>query len=493
MTIPVPVSEPVPTAAESDRASLHSRVISGSMWTLVSYGASQVLRLAGSLLFAHLLYPGAFGLSSLVFIFVQGLAMFSDIGIGPSLVQSRRGEDPAFINTAWTIQVVRGFILWTVSLIFARPFAAWYAEPELAALIPVAAFGTIISSFNSTRIFLSSRRISLGRITIIDFASQTLGLVAMVVWCLVTRSVWAFVFGNLIGTTAKMILSYVALDGVRNGFRFDRVAFTELTHFGRWVFVSTALSFLTSQVDRLMLGTFVPIALLGVYSLSMNLASVPPMVTSSLAGWVLFPLFAHHSRTDAKAYEKAIFSARRFILEGALFLFAGLALVSPAFFRILYDARYAEAAWMTQLLTVPMWFWILMLSADRAVLAVGESKTLAISNAASLAGKFVACYAGFHLAGVPGFILGLALGNIAGHVPIVLSLRRLGVHVVRQDLQYTAIAAGCIGGAYLVQNWTTSILGERWRTHVELAVAILVLVPLGLRLMKSGRAALSGR
>src|SRR5262245_44517632 len=123
---------------------LKSRVISGSIWTIGSYVATQVLRLGGNLIFARLLYPEAFGLMALVTIFVQGLAMFSDIGIGPSIIQSRRGEDPRFLNTAWTIQVVRGFLLWTVSAVGARPFAIWYGKPELASLIPVAALGTII-------------------------------------------------------------------------------------------------------------------------------------------------------------------------------------------------------------------------------------------------------------------------------------------------------------------------------------------------------------
>src|SRR5260221_2749930 len=116
MTNPVPASESAPTAAESARASLKSRVISGSMWTLLSYGASQVLRLGGNLVFAALLNKEAFGLMALVNIFVQGLGMFSDIGIGPSLIQSRRGEDPAFLNTAWPGHVVHGFLHWPCSM-----------------------------------------------------------------------------------------------------------------------------------------------------------------------------------------------------------------------------------------------------------------------------------------------------------------------------------------------------------------------------------------
>lgn len=485
--------EATPAGADAAAIPLKSRVISGSIWTIGSYAAGQVLRLGGNLIFARLLFPQAFGLMALVSIFVQGLAMFSDIGIGPSIIQSRRGEEPRFLNTAWTIQVVRGFLLWIVSAIGARPFAALYGEPQLASLIPVAALGTIISSFNSTRLFTSGRKIALARIMVIDFSSQTVSLVAMLVWCFVTRGVWAIVFGGLFGTMLKMILSYTMLGGERNGFAFDREAFRELTHFGRWIFVSTALSFLTSQVDRLLLGKLETMGSLGVYSIAMNLASVPPMVAAALTGIVLFPMFAHHSRTDTREYERSIFSTRKIILEGALFLFSGLVLAAPAFIRLCYDQRYRDAMWMTQILTIPMWTQVLMLSADRAVLAAGDSRTLAISNGASVLAKMGACLAGFRIAGVTGFILGLAVGNLAGHVPIVIALARRGVHILRQDVAYTAVAVSVLGGTLMVQRFLVGASGGRLGAVVELAVAACAIVPLGLRLWKTGKTGLARR
>ena len=464
---------------ESAQSSLKNRVISGSAWTLGSYGASQVLRLAANIVLSALLFPKAFGLMAMVNVFVLGLTLFSDIGIGPSIVQSKRGEDPVFLNTAWTIQVARGFVLWIVSVLGANSFAVWYGEPQLASLIPVAALAAIISGFSSTRWFTASRRIAVARLTIIDFVGQSLGVVATVIWCMVTRTVWAIVFGSLIGTTTKMILTYVALEGETNRFAFDKTAFRELTHFGRWVFVSTALSFLTSQIDKLMLGAFVPLELLGVYNFAAQLAALPPALATALTGAVLFPLLAHHSRTDVQAYERAIFDARRLILDGALFLLAGLALVAPAFFRTFYDSRYEDAGWMTQLLTVPMWTWILMISADRAVLAVGESKVLAFSNAASLLAKLAVCGVGFHLGGVTGFILGLAVGNLAGHIPIVIALARQGIHILRQDVRYTAMGIAVIGGSYLVQRW----LGAR----TEILVAVPAVAFFGVRALKTSR------
>jgi O-antigen/teichoic acid export membrane protein len=393
-------------SANPSPSQLRRRVVSGSVWTIASYGASYVLRLGGQPGLRQLLFPKAFGLLALVSIFVQGLTMFSDIGIGPSIIQSRRGEDRDFLDTAWTIQVGRGLLLWLASLAGAAPFAAWYGEPQLAALIPVAALSAVISGFSSTALYTASRKLAVARLTLVDFAGQTFGLLTMVVWCFVTHSVWAIVWGSLAGAAAKTILTHVALEGQRNRFRLEREAMRELMSFGRWVFVSTALSFLTVQVDRLMLGSFVSLAVLGVYSIAMTLASLTPSVVSNLAGSVLFPLLAHQARNDTQSYVRALTEARAVILKGALFLLTGLALLSPALFHLLYDQRYAEAAWMAQLLTVPMWIWMLMLSADRAVLAVGDSRSLALSNAASLLTKLAACYAGFHFFELPGFILG---------------------------------------------------------------------------------------
>jgi O-antigen/teichoic acid export membrane protein len=70
----------------------------------------------------------------------------------------------------------------------------------------------------------------------------------------VTRSIWAIVYGGLISAAAKMAMTYLLLEGERNRFDFEPEAFREISGFGRWVFLSTSLSFLTGQIDRFVLG-----------------------------------------------------------------------------------------------------------------------------------------------------------------------------------------------------------------------------------------------
>ena len=91
--------------------SLKALAMRGSLWIMGGYGMSQALRMGCNLILTRLLFPEAFGLMTLVNTVLIGLGMFSDVGTNQSVIQNERGEDPAFLNTAWTIHIIRGFAL----------------------------------------------------------------------------------------------------------------------------------------------------------------------------------------------------------------------------------------------------------------------------------------------------------------------------------------------------------------------------------------------
>ena len=57
------------------------------------------MRLISNLILTRLLVPELFGLMALVNTFIQGLFLFSDVGIATSIIRSPRGDDPVFLNT----------------------------------------------------------------------------------------------------------------------------------------------------------------------------------------------------------------------------------------------------------------------------------------------------------------------------------------------------------------------------------------------------------
>ncbi len=92
--------------------SVTGKVFRALIWSLLGFGTFQVLRFGFNLVLTRLLLPEVFGLMALVDLFIIGLHMFSDVGLGLSIVRSQRGDDPHYLNGAWSLQVVRGFCLW---------------------------------------------------------------------------------------------------------------------------------------------------------------------------------------------------------------------------------------------------------------------------------------------------------------------------------------------------------------------------------------------
>src|SRR5690606_37481258 len=102
---------------------LRRLALRGAVWTTLGEVVGQALRLVGNVVLAWLLGRAAFGVMTYVNIAKRGLEMFSDLGLAPNIIQSKRGLDPRFLNTAWTIQVLRGLVLWVVSCLIALPMA----------------------------------------------------------------------------------------------------------------------------------------------------------------------------------------------------------------------------------------------------------------------------------------------------------------------------------------------------------------------------------
>ncbi len=443
-------------AGSGSAVSLRSLAIRGSIWTVLGYAGGQVLRLAGNLVLTRLLFPEAFGLMALVQVFMQGLAMFSDIGIGPSIIQNPRGEEPRFLNTAWTIQVGRGAILSLCALLLGWPVAQFYGEPQLAALLPVAGLSALIAGFNSTRLFTCNRRLALGRLTMVELLAQAVGLTLTVLWAWHSRTVWSLVFGGLIGAVVKTILTHAMLPGERNGFCWDSTSRKELFGFGKWIFVSTLTTFLAAQSDRLVFGKLISLEMLGVYSIAFMLATMPTQVMLRIGSTVVFPLYSNIVRRDGALREVYLRVRSRLMAAGA-WLVAVLIASGPSLVRFLYDDRYYSAGWMLQLLAVASWFQILECTNGSALLAMGRPRWVAAGNVMKLIGIAGLMILGYFLAGFPGAVGGLVAAELLKYATSAAGVHRQRLAGPAHDLAWSALTAAGATLGILLGQW----LGRR--------------------------------
>ncbi|HYP30281.1 MAG TPA: oligosaccharide flippase family protein, partial [Burkholderiaceae bacterium] len=162
--------------------SLLARVIRAGSVTMLGNVGSQLLRFGSNLLLTRLLFPGAFGLMAIAQSILTAANLLSDVGLQQAVVRSQRVHDPAFLDTIWTLQIVKGLLI-VAAMAIAAPFAArGYGQPVLVAIMPALGLASLIVGFSSTQVALANRRIEVGRLTLMETGSQVLGIVVMLVW-----------------------------------------------------------------------------------------------------------------------------------------------------------------------------------------------------------------------------------------------------------------------------------------------------------------------
>lgn len=424
---------------------MHKKAARGSLWAMAGFAAGHGLRLGSNLLLTRMVAQEAFGIMLIVNVVLLGIEQFADVGIGPGIIQSRRDDD-RFLNTAWTIQVVRGVILTAVALAFAYPMAVFYEQPILLPLIAFAGCSSLFGGVRSTKTFTANRELAIGRLTLVDFLSRTTGTVVTLIWAFLSPTVWALAGGGLAFASIHALLSHVALPGIRNRFTWDREAARQLFGFGKWVFFSTLLGFVASQSDRILFGKLVDFKTLGVYSVASLIAMTPQQVIRHLTLSVNFPLYSDTVRTGGDL-PTTFRQARRRVLALGGVLCSLLMAGGPVAVDLLWDDSYLAAGWMVQFLALATWFNTLEVTVEAALLARGESRRVAVASAGKIVAMLVFIPVGYHYAAFPGAIAGFAVSEIVRYLGIGILARPAQLRSTRQALGFTVmtLAASVVG------------------------------------------------
>ena len=360
------------------------KIFVASFWVILAIGLSQIIRLGSNLILTRLLEPEVFGVMAIVTVVTIGLAMFTDIGLWPFVVRHKDYENPHLLNVIWTLQVVRGWMMFlmviivTIILIIGNKympsyFHGIYADSRLPMLILIAGIGSVLAGYVSMASPVLHRKSELGRLQFAELASQIVGTTLMLIWVWLYPSIWDLLLANLVSIFVHTFLSYY-LFTFRHKLVWDKAIVKEVFHFSKWIVVSSALTYLFMQGDRLLFASKVDAATLGVYSIAFMLATAVTGVAITLAEKVIFPVFSSQVHIERQLLKNKYYKVRLY-LDLPMFLVAGLLMaLGPLIIDILYDARYKEAGWILQILALSIVGDTLSLVSMECLLALSVTK-----------------------------------------------------------------------------------------------------------------------
>jgi PST family polysaccharide transporter len=456
-----------------DHAHLAVAVASGVRWSAAQQVVEQVLRLLLTVVLAHLVAPGDFGLMSMALVVTQLAVMASDLGVGAALVQ-RPVLEERHVRAAFTLSTVAGLSLAGLAVLLSGPISAWFREPRLQPVLVALSATFVCKGVQGAPRDLLRRHLRFRPYTMTAVVALVAGVLVGVVAGLAGAGVWALVAYSLTESTLGAALSLVV--AVRSGIwhpsiGLDRQSLRDVGGFAGYVFGVRAVMHGHSTLDNVVVGRLLGATALGYYGLAYRTMLFPIQKVADVIGHVALPALSALQH-DQHRLRRAFLRGQQAVSLVCFPMSLGVLVVASLAVPLLLGDRWSPAIATVQ---------ILALNGPR--LALGRLGATAFQAVGKPSWDFwlltanLPLYLASFVVGARYGIEGVAIGfTIAGHalLPVQLHLvaRALGTTVV-QVVRSVAGVAGATAVMCGVVLALRAVVGPITGDAVELAAAIV--------------------
>ncbi|MBA7480092.1 Lipopolysaccharide biosynthesis protein WzxC [subsurface metagenome] len=335
--------------------SLSEKTVKGGFWVFSLRITDRLFQLIRTIILARLLSPNDFGVFGIALLVLSTLDTFSQAGFQQAIIQ-KKGETKHFLNTAWTVGLIRGFIIAGVVFFLAKPAAVFFEAPAAENILRIIGISIILQSLNNIAVLYFQKELQFHKFFKYQFLGTIADVTVAITFAFLLKSVWALVFGLLAGNLVRCIMSYI-IEPYRPRFRFNRSQAKELFGFGKWILGSSILIFLTTQGDDIFVGKLLGVTMLGFYQMAYRISNMPATEIAHVISRVTFPAYSKLQDNIPKlrkAYLKVLqlTAFLSFPIAGLIFVLA------PDFTRIFLGEKWIPMVPAMQVLV----FWGLIRS-----------------------------------------------------------------------------------------------------------------------------------
>jgi lipopolysaccharide exporter len=308
-----------------------------------SYGAvlgQAILTLVGNIYLARLLGPKAFGVLAAAILFYQPFRSLADLGLGPGMTQLARLGEIDIRRTLGRL-ILSNALLGGVWYAASPSLADLLGDRDLAAPLRLMSLGFFASPFLTVSSSILARDLrqrdiqissSIGYLFGYLMISGAMGLAGIGHWSLIV----GLLAQQVVTTTMQLRLSRAPI------WPMWTPPPAELSRYGLHTMGSTIVSWVTMNVDSIVVQRAFGTQTLGAYSVAFNLVASPANMIAGTIAQVLFP-------ASARIQGEAVRVARGFIatveaISVATFApFAMVAATSNTLISVLYGSKWVES------------------------------------------------------------------------------------------------------------------------------------------------------
>lgn len=398
--------------------SLTQKTMKGGGWVFLVRAINWILQFVRTIVLARILSPHDFGLFGIAFLLLNLLDSFSQTGLWQSLIQKTDDINP-FLDTVWTLGIIRGIGI-TLLLFFSAPAAVSFLNaPDAGIFVRFIALAFILQGLSNVGLVYFDKALDYRKYFLLITFGTISELLVTVITALIFKNVWALVIGRLTGELVNCVVSY-RLHPFRPKLNFEFSKLTDLFLFGKWIWGSSILIFLTTQADDLLVGKMLGIASLGLYQMAYKFSGLISTEIIFPFLKVTFPAYAK-IQTDIPRLKQAYLKVLNIISFLVFFMAALLFVLADHMVFVLLGEKWQSIVAVLRILVFAACGKALNRSLVQLAKALGHPGIQTKSLLLQLAVLALFIYPGARYMGMQGVALAVFFQSIVA-LPLTLSM-----------------------------------------------------------------------
>lgn len=296
--------------------------IKGISWLGIFRVLFRCLTFIKLIVLARLLTPSQFGQVDIAIIILALVEIFTETGINVILIQEKEDIDE-FINTAWVVSIIRGFLLAFIILISAPTIAVFFDSPESRDFLTLISIVPFIRGFINPSVAKFLKELDYKKQFYYRLSIALVDTFAALLFVILFKNPSGIIFGLILGALWEVLLTFRYAMPLPQ-FNFDKKKFIKVVSKGKWLTLSGIFDYLYLNLDNIFVGKMLGTGSLGLYMRAYSISLLPITEISDVFNQSTFPIYVRIAGSKMrlkKAYVKTLLTVSLLVLPVGVIFF----------------------------------------------------------------------------------------------------------------------------------------------------------------------------
>lgn len=272
--------------------SVKKQLLGGIFYIAISKYAGIIITLLISAILARLIPPEDFGIVAISTVFITFFNIFSDLGIGPAIVQNQHltKED---LSNIFSFTIFGGLFIASIFFCSSWAISAYYQKEILVTICQILSINIFFASANivPNSLLLKDKRFKF--IAFRTLILQLLGGTVAIIAAFSALGIYALLINPIITSVGVFVINYIQKPQ-HFSWKIKTSSLKIIYSFSIYQFLFNFINYFSRNLDKLMIGKYIGMSPLGYYDVSYKLMMLPLQNITHVITPVMHPVFAEY-------------------------------------------------------------------------------------------------------------------------------------------------------------------------------------------------------